>query len=398
VPEAHEIGFHVPVSCERVIQKEIAVEFSEVLNVWPETRVRKLLLQAESGDVKRALNSKNLSPQDLASLLSPKATSSLEEMARIANRHTRKHFGRTISLYAPIYLSNVCTSDCLYCGYALRSGMTGDRRTLTEPEIRSECEELAARGFQSVLLLTGDAPRVAPLEYLARAVFFAREYFVSVAVEVYSLRIEDYRKLVDLGLEGVTLYMETYHRETYSKVHIVGRKKNFDNRLGAIERAGLAGARRLSIGALLGLYDWRLDGFWTAMHAKYLQKKCWQSAVSVSFPRLLHTPSRYPVDSLPSDKELVQLILATRLFLPEVGFNLSTRERASFRDALIPLGVTHMSAGSSTRPGGYASCGDETLEQFEIEDRRKPAQVVEAIRSAGYDPVWKDFDHSFHSA
>ena len=381
-----------------MIQREIALDFSEVLNGWPETRARELLLHAEPGDVRRALNREDLSPQDLASLLSPSAASSLEEMARIANRLTRRHFGRTISLYVPIYLSNVCSSDCVYCGYAIRSGMTGERKTLTEAEIHAECRELAARGFQSVLLLTGDAPRVAPVEYLAKALVIARQYFVSVAIEVYALRSKDYQELVDLGLEGVTLYMETYHRETYAKVHLTGRKKDFDFRLGAIERAGMAGVRRLSIGALLGLYDWRLDGFWTALHAKYLQKKCWQSAISVSFPRLLHTPNRYPIESLPSDRELVQLILAMRLFLPEVGFNLSTRERPGFRDKLIPLGVTHMSAGSSTRPGGYATCGEEALPQFEIEDRRNPAEVVDAIRSAGYDPVWKDFDHSFHSA
>jgi 2-iminoacetate synthase len=179
-------------------------------------------------------------------------------------------------------------------------------------------------------------------------------------------------------------------------VHLKGRKKDFDYRLAAIERAGLGGVRRLGIGALLGLYDWSIDAFWTALHAKYLQKKCWQSAISVSFPRLLHTPNRYPVQGLPSDKEFVQLILAMRLFLPEVGFNFSTRERTGLRDGLIPLGVTHMSAGSSTRPGGYSSCGERTLPQFEVEDRRTPAEVVGIIRSAGYDPVWKDFDRGFH--
>ena len=317
-------------------------------------------------------------------------------MARAANRLTRQHFGRTITLYAPIYLSNVCTCDCTYCGYAIRSGITGERRTLTDAEIHEECRALAAHGFQHVLLLTGEAPRTAPVEYLADAVAIARRYFVSVSVEVYALEQPGYHTLVDRGLEGVTLYMETYHRDTYAKVHVIGKKKDFDYRLHAMERAGRAGVRRLGIGALLGLYDWRIDGFWTALHARYLQKTCWQSAVSLSFPRLLHTPERFPVQSLLSDAEFVQLILAMRLFLPEAGFNLSTRERAHFRDNLIPLGVTHMSAGSSTRPGGYSSLGEQTLPQFEIEDRRTPAQVVDAIRKAGYEPVWKDFDHGFH--
>ncbi len=371
------------------------MDFSEVLNSWPETRVRELVLEAQSDDVERALQCDDLSPRDLAALLSPLAASSIEEMARLSNRVTRRHFGRTISLYAPIYLSNVCTSDCVYCGYAVRSGMKGERRTLNESEIHAECRALAAHGFQSVLLLTGDAPKVAPVEYMAEALKIAREYFASVSVEVYALEVAEYQKLADLGLEGVTLYMETYHKETYAKAHLKGRKKDFNYRLMAIERAGLGGVRKLGIGALLGLYDWRIDGFWTALHAKYLQKKCWQSAVSVSFPRLLHTPDRFQLRDLPSDKEFVQLILAMRLFLPEVGFNLSTRERAELRDGLIRLGVTHMSAGSSTRPGGYSSCGEHTLAQFEIEDRRTPAQVVNAIRSTGYDPVWKDFDRGF---
>jgi len=276
--------------------------------------------------------------------------------------------------------------------------MPGERRKLTEPEIHDECKALAAHGFQSVLLLTGDAPRVAGVDYISTAVRIAREYFASVSIEVYALDVEDYRRLVDVGLDGMTMFMETYHKETYAKVHLRGRKMDFAYRLGASERAGTAGVRRLGLGALLGLYDWHMDGFRTALHAKYLQKKCWQSGVSVSFPRLQHTPERFPVKSLPSDREFVQLMLAMRLFLPEVGFYLSTRETPDLRNNLIPLGVTHMSAGSSTRPGGYATCGEQTLQQFEIEDSRSPAEVVEVIRSAGYDPVWKDFDRGFHSA
>ncbi len=371
------------------------MDFSDVLKEWPEHRISELVSQSGPLDVSRALRRDNLSPLDLAALLSTSAMPCLEDMARVSNQLTRRHFGRTIALYAPIYLSNVCTSDCVYCGYAIRSAMKGKRRTLTETEIHTECQALAARGFQSVLLLTGDAPKVAPIQYLEKAVAIARQYFVSVSVEVYALDQKDYQRLVDVGLEGVTLYMETYCRETYARVHLRGKKRDFHYRLDAIDRAGRAGTRRLGIGALLGLYDWRIDVFWTALHAKYLQKNCWQSAVSVSFPRLHHTPNRYGGLILPSDREFVQLILAMRIFLPEAGFNLSTREKADLRDSLIPLGITHMSAGSSTRPGGYSSYGEETLSQFEIEDSRSPDQVVATIRRAGYDPVWKDFDHSF---
>ncbi|MEW6659593.1 MAG: 2-iminoacetate synthase ThiH [Thermodesulfobacteriota bacterium] len=369
--------------------------FTKTLASWPETRIRGLIAGATDSDVTRALGREVLHPEDLAALLSPAAAARLEETARLAHRQTRRQFGRTIGLYVPIYLSNVCASDCTYCSYAFHSGREGERRTLTPAEIRTECETLAGHGFQNVLLLTGDHPQAAPVDYLVLAVAIAREYFASVSVEIYALKEEDYRRLVDTGLEGVTLYMETYHRATYDQVHLKGRKKDFAARLGAMEAAGHAGVRRLSIGALLGLYDWRLDGFWTALHARYLQKECWRSAVAVSFPRLFNVPARHTIAHPLSDKELVQLMLALRLFLPEAGFNLSTRERPALRDRLIHLGVTMMSAGSSTRPGGYSHLGDRALEQFATEDRRSPEEVAAAIRRAGYDPVWKDFDRAF---
>ena len=214
-----------------------------------------------------------------------------------------------------------------------------------------------------------------------------------------------YRELQQRGLDGVTLYMETYDRETYRRVHLGGEKMDYAFRLDALERAGEAGVRRIGLGALLGLFPWRIEAIWMALHARYLQQACWRSALSVSFPRLRHTPSRFKVESPVSDTDLVQLMLALRLFLPESGFYLSTRESAAFRDRLIPLGVTSISAGSSTRPGGYAThtetdqasspADTNVLEQFEVDDARSPAEVVAAIRKAGYDPVWKDFDRAF---
>ncbi len=369
--------------------------FIKTLDAWPEARICDLMAGATEADITRALGREVLHPEDLAALLSPAAAGRLEEMARLAHRNTRRQFGRVIGMYVPIYLSNLCACDCTYCSYAFHSGQAGERRTLTEPEIRKECEALAAHGFKNLLLLTGDHPQAAPVDYIVRAVAIAREYFPAVSVEVYALREEDYRRLVAAGLEGVTIYMETYHRETYDKVHLKGRKKDFAFRLGALEAAGHAGVRRLSLGALLGLYDWQVDGFWTGLHARYLQKECWQSAVAVSFPRLFNVPARHSIRHILTDKEFVQLLLALRLFLPEAGINLSTRERPELRDRLIPLGVTMMSAGSSTRPGGYAQYGQETLEQFETEDRRTPEEVAAAIRRAGYDPVWKDFDQAF---
>jgi len=372
------------------------LEFIEEIEQWPEERVEKLIADATPGDVDRAIGADILTPRDLAALLSPHARARLEDMAQKARRLTRWHFGRTIGMYAPIYLSNVCTSDCVYCGFSAKSGLKGKRVTLGLEAIRDECNALASHGFQAVLLLTGDAPGVVDVGYIAEAVATARAYFASVSVEVFAMDHKDYVRLCDAGLDGVTLYMETYHKPTYAKVHLAGKKTDYRYRLGAVERAGEAGAWRLNLGALLGLFDWRFEGFWEGLHARYLQKKCWQSSVAISFPRLRNVPERFTISHAVTDTDLVQLVLALRLFLPEAGLVMSTRETPAFRDHLMPLGITQMSAGSSTRPGGYVTYEDQTLEQFAIEDHRPPEEVVAAIRRAGYDPVWKDFDQAFH--
>ena len=371
------------------------MSFRAVMEAWPRERVEALYAGITPARVEAALAQKERRIEDLAALLSPAARPYLEPMAREAQRLTRWHFGRTIGMYAPLYISNVCAADCVYCGFAVRSGSTERRVTLKPDEIRRECAALAARGFDNVLLLTGEAPKAVKPAYIAEAVSIAREFFSGVSVEIYALDEADYRLLCDHGLEGVTLYMETFDPQTYREVHLMGEKMDYNYRLDALERAGRAGARKLGLGVLLGLFNWRIDVLWLAMNARYLQKHCWQSALSVSFPRLRHTPERYHVHDLVTDADLVQIILAMRLFLPEAGFNLSTRETPAFRDRLIPLGITAMSAESSTRPGGYATRGEETLEQFEIEDLRPAPAVTDAIRAAGYDPVWKDFDHAF---
>lgn len=368
---------------------------SREIGQWPPERVRELIASATPAAVERALDREDRTPTDLAALLSPAARPYLEPMARLAQRLTRQYFGRTISLYAPVYISNLCAADCVYCGFAAKSGSRFRRVTLKDPEIHAECRVLAERGFRHVLLLTGEAPAKVPPERIAAVARIAAEYFPSVSVEVYAMETPEYALLHEAGVEGVTLYQETYDPETYRQVHLSGQKRDYAWRLDALERAGRAGIRRLTIGALLGLYDWASEGFWMGLHGRYLQRTCWQSALSVSFPRLRHTPFRFRPPRLVSDVELVQLILAMRLFLPQAGFNLSTREPAVLRDRLVTLGITSMSAGSSTRPGGYASRRQEVLEQFEIEDTRSPEAVAAMIRQAGLDPVWKDYDHAF---
>ncbi len=376
-----------------------AVSFRDILASSPDGALEEMAAGAREADVERALSARGeRTLADLAALLSESAVPYLEPMAREAQRLTRWHFGRTIGLYVPLYLSNVCGADCTYCGYAVRSGSKERRITLAEPEIRAECEALASEGFQSVLLLTGEAPKAVSVAYIAEGVRIAREYFPSVSAEVYALESDEYRRLAEEGLEGITLYMETYDRDVYRQVHLLGQKADYDYRLDAIERAGRAGVRKLSIGALLGLSSWRLEALRLGQHARYLQQVCWQSAVSLSFPRLHNVPARFHIPKLMTDRELVQMMLAMRLFLPEAGFNVSTRESAALRARLAPLGATMMSAGSSTRPGGYATYGEETLEQFAIEDTRPAAEVAAMIQAAGYDPVWKDYDYAFDRA
>ncbi len=367
----------------------------ETLALWPESRIRETLDAATPDAVVGALSRERRDVRDLIALLSPAAVPLLEEMAREAQRLTRRQFGRTISLYAPLYLSNVCAADCIYCGFSAQAEPRHARVTLTTGEIERECAALSAMGYKSVLLLTGDAPAVATPRYIADACAIARRWFPSVAVEIYAMDQDEYALLCTYGLDSVTLYMETYERELYARMHRHGRKRDYAYRLAAVERAAAAGVRRVSIGALLGLHDWRVEGVWLGLHGRHLERYCWRTALSLSFPRLRHTPPGFQIPKPVSDAELVQMMLAMRLFLPEAGFNLSTREPAVLRDRLIHLGVTAISAGSSTRPGGYGAPECNHLAQFEIEDRRSPAEVVAMISKAGYDPVWKDFDAAF---
>ena len=351
--------------------------------------LRRIANRATDDDVRGVLGaSRRLLLGDFAALLSPAAGGHLEELAQAAHRTTVRRFGRTVRLFSPLYLSNECVSTCTYCGFSAGNDIA--RRTLTPEEVLAEGRELRRRGFRHVLLVAGEHARVVSKDYLVECVGLLVPEIPSLSVEVQVWDTGTYRRLVDAGCEGLVVYQETYERGAYDAVHLKGKKRNYDWRLGAPDRGAEAGMRHLAIGALLGLHpDWRLDALAVAAHARALTKRWWRCDVSVSLPRLRPAAGGFEPAQPVTDRELVQLLCALRLLLPDVGISLSTREPPGLRDALIPLGVTQMSAGSHTEPGGYADESDAEP-QFEVSDRRSPAAVSAVLRAAGYDPVWVD--------
>ena len=343
-------------------------------------------------DVEKALGEGMPSSDHLMSLLSPAADKCLEEMAQKAHRITEQRFGKIISLFAPLYLSNECTNQCVYCGFNACNAI--ERRTLTPQEAFEEGKKIHGLGFRHLLLVSGEAPALVPPQYFAQTARLLRPLFSSMAVEVYPMATEEYSLLVDNGVDGLVIYQETYNRDCYDKVHPAGKKRDYLWRMETPERGGRAGFRRLGLGALLGLSDWRAEAFFLGLHARYLLRKYWMSHVTVSFPRLRPAAGAYEPAKPVSDRELVQMVTALRILLPDVGLILSTRENPHFRDHLIPLGITSMSAGSRTEPGGYTHA-HEAEAQFQIADERSPEEFAEVIRQKGYEPVWKDWDAVF---
>ncbi len=368
------------------------MSFHDILKSYRWQDVGQEILGCGEGDVRRALAARNPMPEHLIPLLSPAAEPFLEEMAQRAHRVTEQRFGRVISLFAPVYVSNECINSCVYCGFNRTNPV--NRLTLTPQQAAAEGRLLYDLGFRHVLLVSGETPHVVTLEYLTWVVDLLRPLFSSISIEIYPMEGDEYEELIGHGVDGLVLYHETYDEARYPEFHPLGRKKDFRWRLETPERGGKAGFRRLGIGALLGLGDWRTEGFFLGLHARYLLKTFWKSHVTVSFPRLKPAAGGfappYPVD----DAHLVQLLVALRLFLPDAGFTLSTREPAHLRDHLLPLGITSMSAGSSTEPGGY-SHASEAGAQFQVADERSPAEIAELIRRKGYEAVWKDWDPAF---
>jgi 2-iminoacetate synthase len=361
------------------------------------TEIEREIEARTEADVESALRAVRPGGIDLdhfMSLLSPAAERCIEEMAQHAHLVTNQRFGKTVSLFAPLYVSNFCSNSCSYCGFNSKNPV--ERLALTPEQVRDEGEFIHQLGFRHLLLVSGEEHKVASLDYFTRIIGMLRPLFSSIAIEIYPMSTDQYRALIACGVDGLTVFQETYSEELYRGFHPGGKKRNYRWRLETPDRGGEAGFRRIGLGALLGLGNWRVEGFYMGLHAKYLMRKFWKSQLSISFPRLRPAAGSFQPPHPVSDLNFVQLLTALRLFLPYTGFTLSTREPADFRDHLILLGITSMSAGSKTDPGGYTHPQSNHAEaQFEIADHRDPETVAEVIRQKGYEPVWKDWDEVF---
>jgi 2-iminoacetate synthase len=342
-------------------------------------------------------------------LLNPVSDTELASMAAESAAVTRRFFGKTMRLFAPLYLSNECINSCTYCGFSRENAIA--RVTLEIAGVKAEAEFLARQGFRNLLLVAGEHPKFVSNGYLAACISTLAPVVPSLAIEVAPMETPEYREMTRAGAEGLVVYQETYHRDTYRELHLSGPKKDFDWRLDCPERGHAAGFRRIGIGALFGLYDWRFEAVALANHLEYLQKVCWRAFFTVSMPRIRPAAGGFvPSHPLP-DREFLQLICAFRICFPHVGIVLSTREPAELRDLFVPYGITMMSAGSHTEPGGYTGQGTEELHltvrgriaqldvpadsatgQFEISDDRSPAEIARVLSEKGMDPVWKDWD------
>lgn len=354
---------------------------------WEETKAS--IYAKTAADVRAALDKDKLTLSDFQALISPAGADFVEEMAQKSHQLTQKRFGKTMQLYIPVYVSNACTNSCVYCGFNHSNDI--ERKILSMKELNEESKRLKELGFDHLLLVSGEDERKCGMTYLKNALTETRKDFSQISIEVQPLKTEEYKELKDAGLHAVYVYQETYHEANYKTYHPKGRKSNYRNRLEAPERIGDAGIHKIGLGVLLGLEDWRTDSFFTAMHLGYLEKHYWQTKYSLAFPRLRPHAGGFEPNSVINHKELLQLICAYRLLNEHVELSVSTRENAFFRDNIMKLGVTTMSAGSKTNPGGYNN-PDAALEQFSVSDERSPEQVATAITDRGYEVVWKDWD------
>lgn len=367
--------------------------FSEILKNYDWDATTDAIMRMTSSDVERALRAQNPDIRDFMALISPAAAPYVEPMAALSRHYTQERFGKTISMYIPMYITNSCTNSCVYCGFNCHNKIS--RVILTMDQIADECKAIRKLApFENVLLVTAENPKVAGPDYLEEALTVCRPYFSNLSMEVMPLKTEDYIRLTHAGLNGVVCFQETYNRSRYKIYHPAGMKSNFEWRLNGFDRMGAAGLHKIGMGVLIGLEDWRTDVTMMALHLRYLRKNYWRSRFSVNFPRMRPAAGGYQPNVVMTDRELAQLTFAFRIFDHDIDISYSTREYPSFRDNMMTLGVTSMSAGSKTDPGGYCTY-PQSLEQFAVSDERTPMEVARAIRSHGYEPVWKDWDRIF---
>lgn len=383
---------------EELKQSPFGHGFADIIDQYSWEDTIRAVESSTEGDVRRVLskaaaNRTQLGVEDFMVLISDAADPFLDEMAALSRRFTQERFGKTMSMYIPMYVSNACTNKCVYCGFNHDNPFA--RTTLTMDQIRRECEAIKKLApFDNILIVSGEYPSLCGVDYLEKALGVCRPFFNNMTIEVQPMKTEFYERLTHAGLNGVVCFQETYHRQAYKKYHPRGMKSHFEWRLNGFDRMGQAGVHKIGMGVLIGLEDWRADITMLARHLRYLQKRYWRTRYSVNFPRMRPSESGYQPNVVMSDRELARLTFAFRLFDHEVDISYSTRENPSFRDGMMTLGVTSMSAGSQTEPGGYA-CTPEALEQFEVSDSRTPAEVDAAIRAHGYEPVYKDWDAVF---
>ena len=363
--------------------------FSEVFDRYDWNELTQDIYNKTSLDVENALNKSKRDLEDFKALISPAAQPYLEQMAQMSSRITKKRFGNTMQMYAPMYLSNECQNICTYCGFSMTNKIA--RRTLTDDEILEEVAFLKNKGFDHILLVTGEANRSVGVNYINNAISLIKAHFSNITIEVQPLDQDEYEKLVDNGLYAVLVYQETYNKGEYRKHHPKGKKSNFYYRLETPDRLGKAGVHKIGLGALFGLEDWRTDAFYTGLHLHYLQKKYWKTKYSISFPRLRPYSGGLEPKVEMTDKDLVQAICAFRLLDEDVELSMSTRESEYFRNHVVHLGITSISAESKTNPGGY-SVEPQSLEQFEISDERSTEEVSKMLKNQGFEVVWKDWE------
>lgn len=372
--------------------------FADIIDGYNWDETLRIVSGANDADVRRVLDKaergvKPLTPEEFAILISEAADPYLERMAALSRHFTLERFGNTISMYIPMYVSNACTNKCVYCGFNHDNPL--ERTTLSMSQVEDECKAIKKLGpFENLLIVSGEYPSLCGVDYMERVLNVCRPYFHNLTLEIQPLRSSEYERLTHSGLNGVVCFQETYHREAYRQYHPRGMKSHYAWRLNGYDRMGEAGVHKIGLGVLLGLEDWRADTVMMARHLRYLQKKYWRARYSVNFPRMRPSESGYQPKTVISDRELARLTFAFRLFDHDVDISFSTRETPEYRDNMLTLGVTSMSAGSRTDPGGYVSQPD-SLEQFEVSDSRSPLDVAEAIRRHGYEPVWKDWDSVF---